>query len=143
VKPFAIVLSVMLLICILAVSCNKGIKVRLNEEVAIAWMMKIRGAQQKYKGTTGFGKYGSLNDLVKAGLLKAALNDGLDHGYRFEIRVGGDKYVAIAVPTTYEETGYTSFFLSESGIIRGKWKGGGEASENDPALATEFQQMDP
>jgi hypothetical protein len=140
-KLFVTVLSAILLICILAVSCNKGIKIRLNEDVAIAWMMKIRDAQRKYKETAGFGKYGRLDDLVKAGLLKAALNDGSDHGYRFEIRVDGDKYVAIAVPITYEETGYTSFFLNESGIIRGKWKGGEEANEGDPTLAAEFQQL--
>lgn len=42
----------------------------------------------------------------------------LYHGYNFEYRANGSKYVVIARPNKFGNTGRRSFFADESGVIR-------------------------
>jgi hypothetical protein len=108
---------------------------RLNEEKAFDTMKVIRSAQQACKEAKG--RYGTLKELADAGLIKPALSDGRDWGYRFEIRVTGNSYSAVAVPEKYGARRYTgtggiSLYVDETGVIRGEDKGGREANANDP-----------
>jgi hypothetical protein len=60
------------------------------------------------------------------------------------VRVKNDSYEAVAVPIEFGETanqgtGGLSFYLDDSGIIRGAVKKGAEADTADPPLADRFQ----
>ena len=117
---------------ILLTSACQNINFRLNEDGAVESMRHIRTAQQTYKGTQSTGRYGTLKELSEAGLLKPTLADGVDQGYRFDIRVSGNSYKAFAVPieygqTNYKGTGRVSLYVDETGVIRGADKGGKEA----------------
>ena len=48
--------------------------------------------------------------------------------------VAGDKYEVTATPTEYGKTGRQSFYLDESGIIRGADHGGEPATVADKQL---------
>ena len=112
---------------------------RLNQEGALESIKNIRAAEQTYKVTKGAGKYGSLKELAEAGLVKNNLSEGHDLGYRFNIKVIGNSYMATAVPEAYGEnaykgTGAISYFVDETGVIRWGDKKGAEANSNDPPL---------
>lgn len=117
------------------IACN-NINVRLNVEQAVLSIKNIRDAQANFKATSNAGRYGTLKELANAGFISPPLADGIDQGYKFEIRLGSDSYEAFAVPLEYSEsansgTGYLSLYVDTSGVIRGGDKRGAEANAND------------
>ncbi len=114
---------------------------RSNDEKANQIMRDIRTAESTFKNTKGAGRYGTLKDLVDAGLLSNSLTDGAEAGHRYEIKASGDSYEAVAVlmarDDKYQYVGW-SFYLNESGVIRGRAYGKASdyriASKDDPAV---------
>jgi hypothetical protein len=99
-------------------------------------MKSIHIAQRSFRTNQGKGRYGTLRELVESSLLKPDLISGEYHGYRFDIRPHADKYSAVATPLKYAQsgpsgTGSMSFFIDESGVIRGDEKKGAEATRSD------------
>lgn len=112
---------------------------RLNEGGALDSIKKIRAAEQAYKAAKGAGKYGTLEELAEAGLIKPGLSDGRDRGYRFRVAVTGNSYSATAAPEEYGETAYkgtggVSYFVDETGVIRWHYQDGAEANSGDSPL---------
>jgi hypothetical protein len=126
--------SVLLLLFCLVPSCQ-----RLNDDMANKVMRDIRTAESNFRKDAG--RYGTLKELADARLISSSVADGMDDGYRFEINPTVDSYEAIAIPVErddkYEYVGW-SFYLNESGVIRGRAYGKANnysvANKDDPPV---------
>jgi len=103
-----------------------------NERMAIGLMYMIVYSEQQYKSKKGAGAYGTIEELIAAGLYnKEAVEKS---GYRFELTVSGDKFEATAVPLEYGKSGTLSLFVDQTGVLRGGDRGGAMATASDPPI---------
>ncbi len=100
-----------------------------NEAMAKNSLRSLWGAQSTYLATTGSGSFGSLEELIEKNLISKEMFTG--HGYRIDVNVSGKKFEATAVPLEYGSSGKLSFFIDESGVLRGGDHGGGVATISD------------
>jgi type IV pilus assembly protein PilA len=103
-----------------------------NEAAAMKSLQSIHAAEATFQATAGNGKFGTLKQLFRAGLIDAAIADGCGYGYRFKVRLKKDSpssFTATAVPIKYERSGLRSFRLDETGLLY----------ERDPKQAKEFK----
>lgn len=100
-----------------------------NESIAKSILRTVVAAEATFHATKGNGRYGSLDELVAEGLLSKDLTER--YGYRIELAVLSNKFEATAVPLEYGKTGKMSFFVDESGVLRGGDHGGGAATISD------------
>lgn len=111
-----------------------------NEASAISSLRTLNAAEATYQATAGNGSFGTMDELFAAGLIDSKLGNKLKNGYRFEIKAtpasGRDyaKYEVAATPLSYGSSGNRSFFIDETGVIRGKDRHGLEADATDPPL---------
>jgi hypothetical protein len=111
-----------------------------NEGGSIAILRRIQSAETTYQATRGRGSYGTLQDLVDASLVPVALADGEHYGYRFSVtikeHVPGEMatFQAGCVPLTYGNSGIRSFYVDDTGVIRGADNHGVPATVEDPPL---------
>lgn len=104
-----------------------GVKKRENDAAAILFVKGIREGQRNYENLHGKGKYGSLQELAKAGLVSSELADGEENGFKYEILLNKDKYSLTAIPKEYgteKSEGNFTLYLDETGIIRSASKKG-------------------
>lgn len=105
-----------------------------NERSAATNLRAIHKAQMTYQATTGNGSYGDLSQLGEQGLVPPNLVQGVSGSYRFELSMIGESnagYEAVATPVEYGRTGQRSFFINESGVLRGADKNGAAANISD------------
>ncbi len=102
-----------------------------NETITKNNLRILVSVEEEFKATTGDGRYGSLDELLKAGLIS---KDIFDHGYKIEFAVSGSKFEVTAVPLEYGKTGVLSYFIDESLVLRGGDHGGGPATISDPPV---------
>lgn len=111
-----------------------------NERFVIRSLRTISSAQATYAASTGNGNYGTLQNLGQAALIDSILAEGLKYGYIYEtgrvLHTGTTpaSFYAAARPVKYRKTGRKSFFIDESGVIRGADRGGAAATVNDPIV---------
>ncbi|HLL75465.1 MAG TPA: hypothetical protein VK421_09365 [Pyrinomonadaceae bacterium] len=109
-----------------------------NEASAIGALRRISSAQATYVSAVGESEsYGSMEELIDNSLLEPQMRTGTKNGYRFEVEASGDSFVATATPLSYPDTGKRSYFVSESGVIRGADKAGMVADEEDPPVGSD------
>jgi hypothetical protein len=101
-----------------------------NESTALMVLSNIQEAQSIYRNEKG--RFATLEELVEAGLLTKEELDGF--GYRFDIGAAGGRYEALATPTEYKKTGQRSFYMDDTGMIRGGDHGGQPATSADKSL---------
>jgi hypothetical protein len=140
-----LILSILIIYLLNILMACRNIGYRVNEDAAIDSLMRVRGAEMAFKKQSG--NYGTLQELAESGLIDSDIASGNRAGYKLEVRAKKDSYKAVAVPVEFGETAYSgtgglSFYLDESGIIRGERKKGVEASVSDPPLADRFQPKD-
>lgn len=104
----------------------------LNEAVAQGKLMAIANAETTFQSTNKEAGYGSLDQLVAAGLIAKEMLE--PSGYRIEVSVSGGSFAATAVPVEYGKTGKLSFFVDESKVLRAGDHGGGPATVADKPL---------
>jgi hypothetical protein len=112
-----------------AMSSMKAGSPDMNEMIAISALGMIAGAEESYKAGPGKGTYGSIDMLANEKLVQKDVFE--KYGYRFDVIVSGDHYEATASPAEYGKTGKRSFFIDQTGVIRGDDHGGGPASSAD------------
>lgn len=127
-------LPYVLLIVLAGLSSCKETRSRLNEVGAQSSMRLIRKAETIYRSQNNQNRFGTLQELLSARLIDAELASGTNRGYQYDIRVGKDSYTVTAVPLEYDVTGSWSFYLDESGVIRGSPTKGRTASINDSPI---------
>jgi hypothetical protein len=112
-----------------AMSAVKQGSPEMNEMIAMTGLQMIATAENSHKDNEGKGSYGSLDELVKQNLVQKEFLD--KYGYRFEVTASGDHFEATATPVEYGKTGKRSFFVDQSGVVRGDDHGGGPANALD------------
>jgi hypothetical protein len=112
-----------------AMSSMKQGSPEMNEMIAISALTMIAGAEESYKSGAGKGSYASFDLLASQNLIQKDVFE--KYGYRFDVTVSGNKFEATAVPQEYAKTGKRSFYIDQTGIVRGDDHGGGPASSAD------------
>ena len=114
-------------------------RIAANEGSTIQAMRQIAGAEHTYSSV--HGTYGTLEQLATEELINPGIAAGTRHGYRIKIdvskpgsgnRIGG--YQVVAVPLTYPNSGRRSFYIDETGVIRGADAHGKDATKDDDPL---------
>jgi hypothetical protein len=101
----------------------------MNEAVASGVLQYIASAENQYKEGPGKGSYGSYQQLIDAKLL---MTDQFDkYGYKYEVTATGAAFEATATPKEYGKGGKRSFFIDQTGVVRGDDHGGGSATVAD------------
>lgn len=114
-----------------------------NERFVIHSVRNLHSAQMTYSATFGDGNYGTFQNLVEAGFIDSSLASGLKYGYTFQLfatnaSAGTPATLRItATPLNYRKTGRRSFFIDESGVLRGADKMGAAATVSDPEIEGE------
>lgn len=113
-----------------AMSAMKEGSPEMDEMMAESLLRMIASAESTYKETVGKGSYGSLDQLIEEKLIGP--KEMFDHyGYKFEVTASGDHFEATAMPVEYGKTGKRSFFVDQTGVLRGDDHGGGPANALD------------
>lgn len=109
-----------------------------NETAAMQSLRTIHGAEATYQAVSENGNFGSLSDLQSKDLIDLPMSQGNRCGYRFVLTISerdnSTNFNIIAVPQKYGETGRRSFYMDESGVIRGADRNGQPANADDPPI---------
>src|SRR5262245_46460022 len=103
--------------------------VAAREQIVIDQLTMIKRGEDLHFATKG--SYATMQQLVDDGSLNYAPT-GL--GYTIDITVTGSGYQLVAVPTEYGPKGRRSFYLDQSGTVRGDDHQGGAATAADPPV---------
>lgn len=136
------ILAITFILSLLIVFCSESSAYPpvQNERFAIRSLRHLHSAQAAYQATIGNGNYGTLQNLSQASFIDSALATGLKYGYSFQIVViagvgtAPAAFYVSARPLGYRKTGKRSFFIDESGVLRGADKNGALANQNDPPI---------
>ena len=104
----------------------------MNESIAKSLLRTVVSAEATFQSTKGAGRYASLEELLTEGLLSKDLLD--KYGYKIELTVSSNRFEATAIPLEYGTTGRLSFFVDETGVLRGGDHGGGAATISDKPI---------
>ena len=102
-----------------------------NEAITKSALRTLVSAEATFQATQGNGSYGSLEELTTAGLIDKSM---LSYGYKFDLVVSGNSFAVTAVPLEYGKTGWLSYFIDESGVLRGADHAGSPATVADQPL---------
>jgi hypothetical protein len=105
---------------------------RSNEAMARNMLYSIVGSEATFKSGKGAGSYATLDQLIAEQMISKHLVENF--GYHIELITMGDKFEASAIPLEYGKTGKLSFFMDETGVLRGADHGGGAATVADDPL---------
>lgn len=106
-----------------------------NEGSAIRTVTYLAHAESMYQSSQGAGKYGTLQELIAAGLIDATLASGVKNHYVFEIKTDGASFEALATPVKDDDfKGRSFYYSSDEQFIRAAKKGGFAATAYDPPL---------
>ena len=106
----------------------------------VSVLRTIVTAEATYNSTVGNGAFGSLEQLGDVKMIDNVLAEGHRYGYIFTLKVESGStespasFHVVAVPRRYSRTGIRSFYINETGILRGADKRGAEASVDDDPL---------
>ena len=94
-----------------------------NEARAIASLKSLVRAELILRsdppfGAEGQGIYGTLFDLLNAGLIDDRLGSATSNGYIFSVSFNNSTLHVMARPLAYRVTGVRSFYADETGVIR-------------------------
>lgn len=126
------------------VSKARATPARQNETSAIRALYAIADAQEAFKAAEGKGSYASYEELF-AGTdeekQKRRNSSGMYTGeglekleYRVTISATGDRFTVHATPKEYGKSGRRSFYLDETGVVRGADHAGQPANAGDPPV---------
>jgi len=100
-----------------------------NESIAKSLLRTVASAEATFQSGKGDGRYATLDELISEGLVAKDLLE--KYGYKIEISVSSNRFEAVAIPVEYGATGRLSYFIDESGLLRGGDHGGGAATIAD------------
>lgn len=115
-----------------------------NEGSAIHSLRTLHEAEATFQSTVGNGNYGTLEELNAANLVDVKLATGTRNGYTFTVTVDNENlgsFAVTAVPETYGSTGIRSFYIDETGIIRGADNNGGPSTQMDKPLDSHAESL--
>ena len=95
-------------------------------------LYEIGNAESTFKNEKKKGRYGTLEELTAEKILDKGFAERM--GYRVEVNASSDKFDISATPKEYGKSGRRSFFLDESGTMRGADHKGRPATADDPPV---------
>jgi len=118
-----------------------------NEGSAMHSLRTLHSAEATYQATVGAGKFGTLSELEAANLIDVKLASGKKNGYVFSVEMTTTEqdypgFAVVGVPETYGKTGIRSFFIDETGVIRGGDNSGGPSTKMDLPLGSDSDFYD-
>jgi len=116
---------------------NRALRAALSCVLSLTWLVTcesgskadVASAENQYKAGPGKGSYGSLQQLVDAKLMTTDQFD--KYGYKYDVSATGAAFEATATPKEYGKSGKRSFFIDQTGVVRGDDHGGGAATVGD------------
>lgn len=143
-----IVVAIIGIIAAIAIPSLLRSRMSANEAAAIGSLKTIAAGQTDYNNNSSPHSYtdaleclGSGNGAGGVGFVDPALAVGLKSGYRIQMAYGGFDNVAsywawsaTAWPVVYSSTGIRSFYIDESGNIRGLDVGGDVGTFDMPSV---------
>ena len=111
-----------------------------SETEAIQTLRAIYGAEVTYQSNSGFGNFGTLQNLSSNGLIDSSTATGGRCGYNFAVTTvdrspnSPPSFYINAVPQQYPSTGRRSFYVDESGVVRGADRNGQPAGADDSPI---------
>jgi hypothetical protein len=103
-----------------------------NERNTISALYSVFSAELAFHRDKGAGSFTSLEELLDQRLINKDLLENF--GYKIDVIASGAKFQATATPLEYGKTGKRSFFIDESGVIRGGDHGGSLATVSDDPI---------
>ena len=120
--------------------CTNG-SISDNERCTIRDMRALHSAQMTYAATAGMGNFGTFPQLYQAGLIRSDLSDYAARGYLYEVQitvpVHGQQPASFKIwasPHYYPTSAIRSFYIDQTGVLRGADRNGGQADQNDPPV---------
>jgi hypothetical protein len=108
-----------------------------NESCTIGAIGTLHTAEMTYAATVGNGQYCLIAALYQARLIDMVLGVGAKHGYSYTVTFTtgpSPTFQLYATPMNYGVTGIRSFFIDQTGILRGADRGGFPARPTDPPI---------
>jgi hypothetical protein len=102
---------------------------RVNEAAGQGLLRNVYSAESAFRATQGNGRYGTLEELLAAKLL--TIEAIQQFNYVLHVTATGTRFEATATPNEYGATGTLSYFIDETGVLRGGDHGGGSATAAD------------
>ena len=110
-----IVVAIILIIATIAIPSLLRSRQAANESAAVASVRTITTAEITYLSSSG-GNYGTIAQLVSAGLIDAVFN-GTKGGYNYSISTTGADYTISASPAS-ANNGRWSYYSASDGVVR-------------------------
>ncbi len=111
------------------------------ESAQMLALRQIHSAQMTYAATSGNGEYGTFLQLYNANLIRFGFGlIDIYYGYTAEMIVTQSiptqpaRFVIKVTPRYYSRAGRRSFYIDETGVLRGADKQGQPADETDPPI---------
>jgi Protein of unknown function (DUF3352) len=101
----------------------------MNERMTLGGLGMIAAAEREFRSGKGAGSFGTIEQLIDEQLISRDQTE--NSGYKIEIIAGGTRFEASAVPIEYGKTGKISYFVDETGVVRGGDHAGGMATVAD------------
>jgi hypothetical protein len=105
---------------------------RSHEAMATNILFTIVNSEKTFKSGKGAGSYATLDQLTTDILVNKQLIE--NSGYHIELTTMGDRFEASATPLEYGKTGKLSYFIDETGVLRGADHGGAPATVADDPI---------
>jgi hypothetical protein len=108
-----------------------------NESCTISAIGTLHSAELAYAATVGKGQYCLIAALYNARLIDMVLGAGAKHGYSYSVTFTtgpSPTFQLYATPMNYGVTGIRSFFIDQTGVLRGADRGGFPAEPTDPPI---------
>jgi hypothetical protein len=129
--------NLLALMSVSPVVAQQTAKMRGNEAKAMSAIQILAMKEAEYK--EGNGRYATLEEMKSKPTLMAigrrgeAFNFYMAEGYDIRLDASGDKFEITATPNGYPKQGRRSFYVDQTGVLRGGDTGGKPAtSESDP-----------
>lgn len=125
-------------------SCSPTIAYSYGEQ-AMQDLRTIASAEYTYQATVGNGFFGSFDQLVEAGLV----SENLRFNYHL-LLVSTTKPTLVtpatfkvwSTPSFYRASGVLSFFIDDTGVLRGADHAGQPANEDDPPIGLSASRVE-
>ncbi len=125
-----IVVAIIAIIAAIAIPSLLNARKAGNEASAISSLRTLTTVNEQYR--TRFSEYGpALTNIQAAGYIDSVLGNGTKSGYTFVYTGTTNTWSVAGAPVTMSTTGDRSFFVDQTGVIRGL-AGAGAGSGSQP-----------
>ena len=137
---FAVTLVFLPLFCAPQTNAQTPRSREFEERFVVQAVRSVLSAQMTFQATSGQGMFGTLAELRQAEMIDAVLAGGFKYGYVFTLSrthataTMPPGFFLKATPQSYPKAGRRSFYIDETGEMRGADKKGADADSGDPLI---------